>query len=132
MDAATQLLAREGARALTHRAIAAEVGTTHGIARYYFGTLDQVLDEALQRLATRQIEEVRALFHQLPDVDIPQRITRIVQYVTGSLVSISWFRRDLFYAAWHLWALWSRASMMIRSNSSGGIPPAALCLRHGL
>ncbi|MEU3221232.1 TetR family transcriptional regulator [Streptomyces sp. NPDC006971] len=85
LDAATRLLAREGARALTHRAIAAEAGTTHGIARYYFGTLDQLLDEALRRLATRQIEEVRVLFHQLPDVDIPQRITRIVQYVTGSL-----------------------------------------------
>ncbi|MCX5113222.1 hypothetical protein OOK13_33135 [Streptomyces sp. NBC_00378] len=44
-----------------------------------------MLDEALRRLATRQIEEVRALFDQLPDVDIPQWITRIVQYVTGSL-----------------------------------------------
>ncbi|MDK0523880.1 TetR family transcriptional regulator [Streptomyces sp. ML-6] len=85
LDAATRLLAREGARALTHRAIAAEAGTTHGIARYYFGTLDQLLDEALRRLATQQIEEVRVLFHQLPEVDIPQRITRIVQYVTGSL-----------------------------------------------
>lgn len=85
LDAATRLLAREGARALTHRAIAAEAGTTHGIARYYFGTLDQLLDEALRRLATRQIEEVRALFHQLPDADVPQRITRIVRYVTGSL-----------------------------------------------
>ncbi|MCC9707383.1 hypothetical protein E4N62_20115 [Streptomyces sp. MNU76] len=47
-------------------------------------------------------------------------------------VSIPSFRRDLFYAAWHLWPLWLRASMMIRSNSSGGRPPAALCLRLGL
>ncbi|MGW1848065.1 TetR/AcrR family transcriptional regulator [Streptomyces sp. NPDC001966] len=85
LDAATRLLAREGARALTHRAIAAEAGTTHGIARYYFGTLDQLLDEAIRRLATRQVEEVRTLFHELPDVDTPQRITRIVEYVTGSL-----------------------------------------------
>ncbi|MEU9430514.1 hypothetical protein AB0D87_48595, partial [Streptomyces sp. NPDC048342] len=33
------------------------------------------------------------------------------------LMSIPSFRRDLFYAAWHLWPLWLRASMMIRSNS---------------
>lgn len=43
-------------------------------------------------------------------------------------VSISWFHRDLFYTAWRLWALWSRASLMTRANSSGGIPLAALCL----
>ncbi|MEU9430913.1 NERD domain-containing protein, partial [Streptomyces sp. NPDC048342] len=30
-------------------------------------------------------------------------------------LSIPSFRRDLFYAAWHLWPLWLRASMMIRS-----------------
>ncbi len=47
-------------------------------------------------------------------------------------MSIPWFRRDLFYAAWHLCAFRPRAWLMIRSNSSGGRPPAALCLRRGL
>ncbi|MGC7194489.1 TetR family transcriptional regulator, partial [Mycobacteroides abscessus subsp. abscessus] len=49
LDAALRLLAREGARAVTHRAVATEAGTTHGNARYYFGTLDQLLDEAMRR-----------------------------------------------------------------------------------
>ncbi|TLQ47917.1 nucleotidyltransferase domain-containing protein [Streptomyces marianii] len=48
------------------------------------------------------------------------------------VLSIPWFRRDLSYAAWHLWSLFLRASVMLRSNSSGGRPPAALCLRRGL
>ncbi|KRQ25955.1 hypothetical protein BKG83_20965 [Mycobacteroides chelonae] len=85
LDAAIRLLAREGARAVTHRAVAAEAGTTHGIARYYFGTLDQLLDEALRRLATRQIEEVRALFTELPDAKISERIDRLARYVTETL-----------------------------------------------
>ncbi|MET8423329.1 TetR family transcriptional regulator [Nocardia sp. NPDC004860] len=85
LEAAIRLLAREGARAVTHRAVAAEAGTTHGNARYYFGTLDQLLDEALRQLAARQIDEVRALFEGLPDVDVPQRISRLVDYVTGTL-----------------------------------------------
>ncbi|MEU3051402.1 hypothetical protein ABZ705_33770, partial [Streptomyces sp. NPDC006984] len=32
------------------------------------------------------------------------------------LMSIPWFRRGLSYAAWHLWSLFLRASVMVRSN----------------
>ncbi|OAT66448.1 hypothetical protein AWB85_17185 [Mycobacteroides immunogenum] len=85
LDAALRLLAREGARAVTHRAVATEAGTTHGNARYYFGTLDQLLDEAMRRLAAQQIEEVRKLFTELPDAKIPDRIDRLARYVTESL-----------------------------------------------
>lgn len=86
LDAAVRLVARDGARALTHRSVAAEAGTTHGNARYYFGTLDQLLDEALHRLAARQIEEVRTLFaEESPDAGIPERIDLLTRYVTGSL-----------------------------------------------
>ncbi|MEV5205086.1 TetR family transcriptional regulator [Streptomyces sp. NPDC053720] len=137
LDAATRLLAREGARALTHRAVAAEAGTTHGIARYYFGTLDQLLDEALQRLATRQIEEVRVLFHQLPDVDIPQRITRIVQYVTGSLAHdrdsgiaryelfLEVARRRQLQASLNEWGVTQRAAFASELRGAGSADPEA-------
>ncbi|MCD9880412.1 hypothetical protein LJ657_44050, partial [Streptomyces sp. NR30] len=43
-----------------------------------------------------------------------------------TVLSIPWFRRDLSYAAWHLWSLFLRAAVTVRSNSSGGRPPAAL------
>ncbi|WGX99411.1 TetR/AcrR family transcriptional regulator [Nocardioides sp. L-11A] len=85
LDAAIRLVARDGVGALTHRSVAAEAGTTHGNARYYFGTLDQLLDEALRRLATRQIEEVRAVFSELPDVDVSRRIDRLTSYLMGAL-----------------------------------------------
>ncbi|MCD9877050.1 hypothetical protein, partial [Streptomyces guryensis] len=44
----------------------------------------------------------------------------------SGILSIPWFRRDLSYAAWHLWSLFLRAAVTVRSNSSGGRPPAAL------
>ncbi|WP_160158236.1 TetR/AcrR family transcriptional regulator [Nocardioides sp. SLBN-35] len=85
LDAAVRLLARDGVAALTHRSVAAEAGTTHGNARYYFGTLDQLLDEALRRLASRQIDEVRALFEELPDIDVAERVDRLASYVMDAL-----------------------------------------------
>lgn len=135
LDAATRLLAREGARALTHRAIAAEAGTTHGIARYYFGTLDQLLDEALRRLANQQVEEVRALFHELPDADVPQRITRIVQYVTGSLAHdrdsgiaryeffLEVARRGQLQASLNEWGVAQRAAFARELRGAGSADP---------
>ncbi|MFE4972751.1 TetR/AcrR family transcriptional regulator [Kitasatospora sp. NPDC056651] len=137
LDAATRLLAREGARALTHRAIAAEAGTTHGIARYYFGTLDQLLDEAMRRLATRQIEEVHALFHRLPNVDVPQRITRIVRYVTGSLARdrdsgiaryeffLEAARRPQLQATLDAWGVAQRAAFAGELRGAGSTAPEA-------
>ncbi|MGW2111412.1 TetR/AcrR family transcriptional regulator [Streptomyces sp. NPDC001948] len=137
LDAATRLLAREGARALTHRAIAAEAGTTHGIARYYFGTLDQLLDEAIRRLATRQVEEVRTLFHELPDVDTPQRITRIVEYVTGSLARdrdsgiaryeffLEVARRPQLQATLDEWGVAQRAAFAGELRGAGSADPEA-------
>ena len=44
-------------------------------------------------------------------------------------VSIPSFRRVLSYAASSLAVAWPRCCLMIRSNSTGGRPPARLCLR---
>ncbi|MFE7564562.1 TetR/AcrR family transcriptional regulator [Kitasatospora sp. NPDC057500] len=137
LDAAIRLLAREGARALTHRAIAAEAGTTHGIARYYFGTLDQLLDEALRRLAAQQVEEVHALFHRLPDADVQQRITRIVEYVTGSLARnrdadvaryeffLEVARRPQLRASLDAWGTAQRAAFAGELRGAGATDPEA-------
>ena len=60
LDAAVRLLAREGARAVTHRAVAREAGTTHGAPRYYFATRDQLVDAALAQIAARQVAAAEA------------------------------------------------------------------------
>ncbi|MFJ9367974.1 TetR/AcrR family transcriptional regulator [Nocardia sp. NPDC101769] len=137
LEAAIRLLAREGARAVTHRAVAAESGTTHGNARYYFGTLDQLLDEALRQLAARQIDEVRALFDGLPDVDVPQRISRLVDYVTGTLAGdrdaavaryeffLEVARRPNLRASLDEWGATQRAAFAAELRGAGTTDPEA-------
>ncbi|MBF6061403.1 TetR family transcriptional regulator [Nocardia terpenica] len=137
LDSAIRLLAREGARAVTHRAVAAEAGTTHGTARYYFGTLDQLLDEALQRLAARQIEQVRALLSPLPDADVPQRITRLARYFTEALASdrdagiaryelfLEVARRPQLRASLDEWGSTQRAAFAAELRGAGATDPEA-------
>ncbi|WP_433561003.1 TetR/AcrR family transcriptional regulator [Nocardia sp. CA-151230] len=137
LEAAIRLLAREGARAVTHRAVAAEAGTTHGNARYYFGTLDQLLDEALRRLAAQQIDEVRTLFDGLPDVDVPQRISRLVDYVTGTLAGdrdaavaryeffLEVARRPNLRASLDEWGATQRAAFAGELRGAGAADPEA-------
>ena len=71
LDAAIRLLARQGARAVTHRAVAEEAGTTHGAPRYYFATRSQLLDAALERLAADQVARIEAL------LDTPRNGNRV-------------------------------------------------------
>ena len=85
LDAAIRLLARHGARAVTHRAVADEAGAAHGSPRYYFATREALLDEALRRLAARQVEEVETLLSEPTDPDPAQRAARLASYLAGPL-----------------------------------------------
>lgn len=62
LDAVIRLLARDGARGVTHRAVAAEAGTAHGAARYYFATREEMLAEALAGIVKRQVAEMQNVF----------------------------------------------------------------------
>ncbi|MFE5325180.1 TetR/AcrR family transcriptional regulator [Embleya sp. NPDC056575] len=85
LDATVRLLARDGARAVTHRAVAVEAGTTHGSTRYYFGTREQLLDEALRRLAGRQIDEIRTVLRRSATADPQEFATRLARYMTDTV-----------------------------------------------
>ena len=61
LDATLRLLAREGPRGVTHRAVAAEAGTSLRATTYYFASRQQLLTEALQHYADRAIERFDAL-----------------------------------------------------------------------
>ena len=65
--------------------MAEEAGTTHGAPRYYFATRDQLLDEALRRLATRQVEEVERLLLEPSEKDPRRRAIRLAAYLAGPL-----------------------------------------------
>jgi len=48
LEAAVAIVAESGLKGLTHRAIAARAGVSHGLVRHYFGTIDELLLEAMQ------------------------------------------------------------------------------------
>ncbi|WP_439815146.1 TetR/AcrR family transcriptional regulator [Zavarzinia sp. CC-PAN008] len=82
LDAVVRLLARHGARGVTHRAVAEEAGTAHGSARYYFETSEDMLAEALATLIARQMDEVVAVLADRSDwSDRPARWARFAAYV---------------------------------------------------
>jgi TetR/AcrR family transcriptional regulator, regulator of biofilm formation and stress response len=85
LDAAIRLLARQGARAVTLRAVAEEAGATHGAPRYYFATREALLDEALKRLAARQVEEVERLLSEHADSDPKGGAARLAAHLAGPL-----------------------------------------------
>ena len=83
LDATVRLLARQGARAVTHRAVASEAGTTHGAPRYYFATRDELLDEALRRIADRQVHAIEELLNEPSPSDPGERAKRLAGFVAG-------------------------------------------------
>src|SRR3954470_10113115 len=59
LDAAIHLIGAQGLDAVTHRAVAAEAGVPAASTSYYFRSKDDLIDEALNSLATREIALLR-------------------------------------------------------------------------
>lgn len=62
LDAAERLLVREGAAGISTRQLAAEAGQNHGLVHYYFGSVDELLLQTLERFTDRILERQRALY----------------------------------------------------------------------
>jgi AcrR family transcriptional regulator len=67
LDAAERLLIEVGHAGITTRRLAREAGLNQGLVHYYFGSLDEVLVQALERFTTRLIERQRAMY----EADVP-------------------------------------------------------------
>jgi len=61
LEATLRLLAQKGPRAVTHRAVAKEAGTSLRATTYYFGSRDELLVEALRFYATTALARFDAL-----------------------------------------------------------------------
>jgi TetR/AcrR family transcriptional regulator len=53
MDAAERLLFEVGYAGVTTRRVAEEAGVKHGLVHYYFGSMEELLTQTLERLANR-------------------------------------------------------------------------------
>src|SRR5215475_5040762 len=70
LDAAERLLVREGAAGISTRQLAAEAGRNHGLVHYYFGSVDELMLQALERFTDRVLERQRVMYESdLPFIE---------------------------------------------------------------
>jgi AcrR family transcriptional regulator len=62
LDAAERLLVREGAAGISTRQLATEAGQNHGLVHYYFGSVDELLLQTLERFSGRVMDRQRAMY----------------------------------------------------------------------
>jgi len=70
VDAALRVLAREGPRGVSHRAVAAEAALPLAATTYYFTSKEELLAEALRRVAGDETDRLQALTEQLTHADL--------------------------------------------------------------
>lgn len=62
LDAAERLLISVGYAGVSARLLAEEAGANHGLIHYYFGSMEQLLVQVLERFTQRLIERQRAMY----------------------------------------------------------------------
>jgi AcrR family transcriptional regulator len=62
LDAAERLLIETGYAGLTTRKVAAEAAVNHGLVHYYFGSMEELLLQVLERFTDRLIDRQTAMY----------------------------------------------------------------------
>ncbi len=62
LDAAERLLIEQGYAGITTRKLAEQAGVNHGLVHYYFGSMEEVMVQVLERFTARLIERQRAMY----------------------------------------------------------------------
>jgi AcrR family transcriptional regulator len=62
LDAAERLLIERGHAGITSRALASEAGVNNGLVHYYFGSMEEVLVQVLERFTERLIRRQREMY----------------------------------------------------------------------
>ena len=115
LDAAERLLVSSGAAAVTTRRLAAEAGLNHGLVHYYFGSIEEVELQVLERFTARLVERQRAMY--AADVPFLEKWRTAMRYldedleagypkVLAELWSLAWNRpavRERIAETWTAW-----------------------------
>jgi AcrR family transcriptional regulator len=72
MDAAERLLYEVGYAGVTTRRVAEEAGVRHGLVHYYFGSMEELLTQTLERFADRLAEPLADLYAD-PDLSFAEK-----------------------------------------------------------
>ncbi|HVL90735.1 MAG TPA: TetR family transcriptional regulator [Actinomycetota bacterium] len=62
LDAAERLLVESGAAGVTTRRVAQEAGVNHGLVHYYFGSIENLVAEVLERFTDKLLLRQRAMY----------------------------------------------------------------------
>jgi AcrR family transcriptional regulator len=85
LDAAERLLIREGAAGISTRQLAREAGQNHGLVHYYFGSVDELLLQTLERFTDRILERQRAMYET--DAPFDEKWRTAVGFIDEDLAS---------------------------------------------
>ncbi|MFI0406945.1 TetR/AcrR family transcriptional regulator [Actinomadura sp. 3N508] len=85
VDAAIEVLAREGARGLTFRAVDAEAGVPVGTASNYFANRDDLFTQAGRRIYERMQPDATVLAGRLEGPRDLARVTELLREVVGRI-----------------------------------------------
>jgi AcrR family transcriptional regulator len=85
LDASERLLVREGAAGISTRQLAAEAGQNHGLVHYYFGSVDELLLQTLERFTGRILDRQRALYGS--DAPFREKWRKAMGYIEEDLAS---------------------------------------------
>ncbi len=98
-DAAVEVLAREGGRGLTHRAIDREAGFPEGTTKNYHATREALFVAIGRRVAEQQTAAMRRLREQLPDGVAQSDVTALYLAMLRRMVTTA---RSQFLALFEL------------------------------
>ena len=85
LDAAERLLIREGAAGISTRQLAMEAGQNHGLVHYYFGSVDELLLQTLERFTRRILDRQRAMY--TTDVPFAEKWRTAMGYIEEDLAA---------------------------------------------
>jgi TetR/AcrR family transcriptional regulator len=110
LDAAERLLVREGAASISTRRLAREAGQNHGLVHYYFGSVDELLLQTLERFTARILERQRAMY----STDAP--------FIEKWRTAVGFIEEDLAAGYPKVWAelealAWNRPELRARLHS---------------
>lgn len=101
LDAAERLLIQHGYAGVTTRRLAEEAGANHGLVHYYFGSMEELLFQVLERFTSRLIERQRAMYSS--DIPYIEQWRKAMEYlnedrpyqkVWWELQAMSWNRPE--------------------------------------
>src|SRR5919198_6510743 len=79
LDAAERLLIDQGHAGITTRKVAAQAGVNHGLVHYYFGSIEELLFQAMERYTQRLLDRQRALYAaQIPFIEKWRQAMRFI------------------------------------------------------